>query len=91
MHAAIICRDKPGSSELRKTTREAHLAYVEQSGVVKIGGPFLDPAGAMVGSLLILEVPDLAAAAAWAEADPYAQAGLFEEVSVIEWKQVIGA
>ena len=44
----------------------------------------------MAGSLVILDVPDLAAAHAWAEADPYAKAGLFGSVELVEWKKVIG-
>ena len=27
---------------------------------------------------------------AWAEADPYARAGLFESVTISEWKKVVG-
>ena len=44
----------------------------------------------MTGSLIVLEVPDIAAARAWAEADPYAKAGLFDSVSIREWRKVIG-
>jgi len=57
---------------------------------VELAGPFLDPQGNMTGSLIVLDVPDLAAAEAWAAADPYARAGLFESVAIREWKKVIG-
>jgi uncharacterized protein YciI len=90
MRAALICIDKPGHEDLRKATREAHLAYVRATGVVEVGGPFLDPEGRMTGSLLVLDVPDLSAARAWADADPYALAGLFASVDLREWKKVIG-
>ena len=44
----------------------------------------------MCGSLVILEVEDLAAAEAWAAGDPYANAGLFSSVEIRPWKKVIG-
>jgi uncharacterized protein YciI len=50
----------------------------------------LDGDGNMCGSLLILEVPDMAAAEAWAASDPYSKAGLFESVTLKAWKRVIG-
>jgi uncharacterized protein YciI len=86
---AVICRDKAGALQTRLDTRTAHLAYIEQTGIVRMAGPFLE-AGQMCGSLVILETDSLAAAQAWAAADPYAAAGLFESVSVSEWKKVIG-
>jgi uncharacterized protein YciI len=90
MRAALICLDKPGHEAVRKDTREAHLAYIRATGVVEMAGPFLSPEGAMTGSLIVLDVPDLAAARDWAAADPYALAGLFASVDLREWKKVIG-
>ena len=89
MRVALICIDKAGALQTRLDNRSAHLAHIETSGVVEMAGPFLDN-GAMVGSLIILDVADLAAAQAWADADPYAQAGLFQSVQIREWKKVIG-
>ncbi|MGR3756998.1 MAG: YciI family protein [Tranquillimonas sp.] len=90
MLVALIARDRPGALEIRKSNREAHLAYLEGSGRVKYAGPLLDDDGGMAGSLLVLDVPDMAAARAWAADDPYAKADLFESVTLQEWKQVIG-
>lgn len=87
---AIVCDDKPGALEIRKANRPDHVAYLKSSGVVTQAGPFLDPAGEMVGSLVIIDVPDAAAAKAWADADPYAAAGLFANVSIRPWNRVIG-
>lgn len=87
---AVICTDKPGHLEVRKANREAHLAYLRDTGVVLQAGPFLDAAGAMCGSLLILDVADRAAAQAWAASDPYAKAGLFSDVRIEQWNRVIG-
>jgi uncharacterized protein len=90
MRFALICTDKADHLDLRKANREAHLAHIADSGVVEMAGPFLSPEGQMSGSLVILEVPDRAAAEAWAKADPYAKAGLFAKVRIEEWKKVIG-
>jgi uncharacterized protein YciI len=87
---ALICRDKPGHLETRKANREAHLAYIAETGVVAQAGPFLDEAGEMCGSLVVLDVETLDAAQTWAENDPYAKAGLFENVTIQAWKKVIG-
>lgn len=89
MFYAVICRDKPGHLQTRLDTRAAHLAYIEATGIVKMAGPLIEN-GQMCGSLIVLETDSLGAAEAWAAADPYKAAGLFESVSVIEWKKVIG-
>ncbi len=89
MRFALMTRDKPGALQLRLDTRAAHLDYVAQTGVVEMAGPFLED-GQMCGSLIILDVPDLTAAQHWAANDPYALAGLFETVTLLEWKKVIG-
>lgn len=86
---AVICRDKPDALPVRMENRAAHLAYVEETGAVFIGGPLLE-GGQMAGSMIVLDVADLDAAKAWAAADPYAKAGLFGSVTINEWKKVIG-
>ena len=75
---------------MRKANRDAHLDHIRTSGVVEMAGPFLNEAGEMSGSLVILDVASKAEAEAWAAADPYAKAGLFAKVRIEEWKKVIG-
>lgn len=87
----ISWRDRDGGLPIRMATREAHLAHVAaHPGMVKLGGPFLDAAGDMAGSMLIVEAEDLAAARAFHEADPYKVAGLFETSSVTPWRVTVG-
>jgi len=86
----LTCIDKPGALDQRMAAREAHLAYVRGSGVAKLGGPFLDEAGGMAGSMLIIEADDLAAAKAFSAADPYLTAGVFESVDVRPFKVTLG-
>ena len=89
MLIALIARDKDGALQTRLDNRANHLAYIEETGVVAQAGPLLD-GDAMIGSLIILEVEDMAAAQAWADNDPYAKAGLFQSVDLIAWKKVVG-
>jgi uncharacterized protein YciI len=89
MRFAVICRDKPGHLEVRLQNRAAHLAYIEATGIVEMAGPFVED-GQMCGSLIILETDSLAAAQGWVAGDPYGKAGLFDSVTVTEWKKVIG-
>lgn len=86
----LIAHDKPGALEIRKANREAHLAYLKETDVGTFGGPMLDAEGNMCGSMLVLDVPDMAAAEAWAANDPYAKAGLFASVEIKGFKQVVG-
>jgi uncharacterized protein len=90
MRFALICIDRTNALQTRVENRAAHLAHIEASGVVEQAGPFIDAAGQMCGSLIILGVESRAEADAWAAADPYATAGLFASVMVQEWKRVIG-
>ncbi len=90
MRVALICIDKPGALQIRLDTRAAHLDHIQTTGVVEMAGPFLDAQGQMSGSLIILSVDTLAQAQVWADADPYAKAGLFQSVTLTEWKKVIG-
>ena len=89
----LTCIDKPNALELRMATREAHFAYAHgfPAGVIKLGGPFLDEKGDMAGSLIVLDVADLAAAQAFNRGDPYQKAGLFERVEIRPWKSTFGA
>ena len=90
MLIALIARDKEDALQTRLDNRAAHLAYIEETGVVAQAGPLLSGGGDMAGSLVILDVGSMAEAESWAANDPYAKAGLFESVELIEWKKVIG-
>lgn len=90
MRAALICIDKPNHLQTRIDNRPAHLDHIKSSGIVEMAGPFLNADGDMIGSLVILTVETMDQAHAWAAADPYAKAGLFDSVTIREWKKVVG-
>ncbi|MEM8648531.1 MAG: YciI family protein, partial [Pseudomonadota bacterium] len=85
MLVALIAKDKPGALQTRLDNREAHVAYLKANSCVTQAGPLLDDAGDMCGSLIVLDVEDMAAAEAFVAGDPYGQAGLFASVELIGW------
>ena len=82
----ITAMDKENSLALRMATRAAHFDYARATGAVRLGGPFLNDKGEMMGSLIIIEAADLAAAQQWQANDPYAKAGLFSHAELRPWK-----
>ena len=87
----VTAIDKENSLGLRLATREAHFAYARETGVIKLGGPFLNAKEEMAGSLIVFEAADLAAARAWHANDPYVKAGLFAQSEVRPWKMTFNA
>lgn len=89
MHA-LICTDKADHLEVRLANRDAHVAHLKADPHVAQAGPFVDDAGRMAGSLILFDTDDRAHVERFAEADPYAKAGLFSEVRIKAWNRVIG-
>lgn len=95
---AIIARDVEDSLPLRKQAREAHIGRLEtlrDEGRLVLAGPFpaidvADPGEAgFTGSLIVAEFDSLDAARVWADADPYLEAGAYEDVEVKPFKHVL--
>lgn len=85
----IIAKDHADSTELRANTRPTHLEHLERHDV-RYAGPMLsDDQTQPIGSVVIVDVADLTAARDFAASDPYSVAGLFAEVNVHPFKQVI--
>jgi uncharacterized protein YciI len=86
---AITNIDKPDSAALRAATRETHLGYLDSIvSQLILAGPLLNAENQPIGSLLVVEAESAAAAKAFAEADPYARAGLFESVTIRPYRLV---
>jgi uncharacterized protein YciI len=81
--------DRENSLSLRNETRAAHLEYAKATGAIRLGGPVLDAAGNMAGSMIILELADMEAAKKWAADDPYAKAELFARSEIRAWKATV--
>lgn len=93
MHFIVFAIDKPGHVDLRQASRPDHLEYLgSQKDILVTAGPMQSDDGAsMIGSMLVIDVPDRAAAEAFAKGDPYAKAGLFESTVIKRWKRTIPA
>jgi uncharacterized protein YciI len=91
MHYVLYCLDKSGHSQIRADNRNAHLDYLKTFGsAIFAAGPLLDDAGTgMIGSLLVMDLPDRAAVDRFVAGDPYGKAGLFASVRVSPWRKVI--
>jgi uncharacterized protein YciI len=69
-------RDRPGSARLRDELLEAHWSYMDRFQAAMIArGPTLAGDGAPTGSVHIVDLPDAAAARAFAFDEPNYQAG----------------
>jgi len=95
---SIIGIDNPNSLQARLSVRADHLARLnalQDEGRLIIAGPNPaidneDPGEAgFTGSLIIAEFESLAAAQAWADADPYVESGAYASVSVKPFKKVL--
>ena len=82
----ITAVDNENALPLRVATRPAHFDYAQRTGAVRLGGPFLNDTGEMIGSLIIIEAADRAAAEEWQRNDPYMKAGLFARTELRPWK-----
>lgn len=98
MYYAIISEDVENSLELRKSARPAHLKRLNKladQDRLMLAGPHPaidspDPGAAgFSGSLVVAEFDSLEQAQAWADADPYAAAGVYRSVTVKPFKRVL--
>lgn len=97
MYYAIISQDVESSLEKRMSVRADHIARLEtlrDEGRLLTAGPHPnidseDPGTAgFSGSLIVAEFDSLETAQAWADADPYIAAGVYEKVIVKPYKKV---
>lgn len=95
---AIISQDVADSLARRKSVRDQHIARLDElknQGRLVLAGPHPavdspDPGEAgFTGSLIVAEFESLQAAQAWADADPYIAAGVYERVVVKPFKRVL--
>jgi len=85
-------RDRPGSGALRDELVEQHWSYMDRFAEQMIArGPTLtDDREAATGSVHILDLPDSAAARAFAFDEPNYQAGVYRDVLIRRWRNTLG-
>ena len=93
MLVSIYCKDAPGGAKARESKLKEHLGHIETiEEKIKVAGPVMGAdAEGPVASLLVVEVDSLDEATAMLHADPYYQAGVWQEVNIQEFKGVVGS
>ncbi len=91
MEFFVYHRDRPGSAALRDELAEAHWSYMDGFAQQMIArGPTLtDDRETATGSVHILDLPDAAAARAFAFDEPNYQAGVYRDVLLRRWRNVL--
>lgn len=98
MWYVIYSQDVENSLALRKQTRAAHLERLQllaDQGRLLVAGPCPaidneDPGEAgFTGSVVIAQFDSLETAQQWADIDPYAIAGVYQNVIVKPYKKVL--
>ncbi|MHC3467821.1 YciI family protein [Streptomyces sp. 7R007] len=83
-------RDRPGALALRYELLEAHWSYMDRYADEMIARGPTTADGEPTGSVHILELPDGAAARAFAFDEPGYQAGVYRDVLLRRWRNALG-
>lgn len=84
-------RDRLGSTPLRTQVVEKHWAYMDQFAASMVArGPTFAADGGLTGSVHILDLPDQAAARAFAFDQPGYQVGAYRDVLLRRWRNSLG-
>ena len=84
-------RDRPGSVTLREELLEEHWSYMDryQAGMIARGPTLADDGDTATGSVHIVGLPDPAAARAFAFDEPNYQAGVYRDVLLRRWRNLL--
>ncbi|MFD7105467.1 YciI family protein [Streptomyces celluloflavus] len=85
-------RDRPGSLPLRHELLEEHWSYMDgyEKELIARGPTFADDGETPTGSVHIVDLPDPAAARAFAFDEPNYQAGAYRDVLLRRWRNTLG-
>ena len=85
-------RDRPGSLPLREELGEAHWAYMDryEAELIARGPTFAADGETPTGSVHIVDLPDPTAARAFAFDEPNQQAGVYRDVLLRRWRNLLG-
>lgn len=88
----FYCRDHPGTAALRERLVEAHWSFMDgYAGRMIARGPTLAEDGVTAtGSMHIVDLPDAEAARVFAFEEPNYKAGVYAEVMVRRWQNLLG-
>lgn len=82
-HFAVVAWDTADSAAIRAAVRDAHFTHIEIIiDKIAVAGPLKDADGAIVGSLVVLDVADATEAEAVLRSDPYFKAGVWDRWTI---------
>ena len=84
----ILAYDHEGMESIRESLRDQHRAHLKSMGVKLLGsGALLSNDGKkIIGGMSIIDADDFYEAQEFANADPYAIAGIRKETQIIRWR-----
>jgi uncharacterized protein len=84
-------RDRPGSVTLREELLEQHWSYMDryEAEMIARGPTLADDGDTPTGSVHILDLPDPAAVRAFAFDEPNYQAGVYRDVLLRRWRNLL--
>jgi uncharacterized protein len=85
-------QDRPGSLALRDELQEEHWSYMDryEADLIARGPTLTDDGERPTGSVHIVDRPDPAAARAFAFDEPNYQAGVYRDVLLRRWRNLLG-
>jgi len=85
-------QDRAGSAMLRDDLLENHWSYMDRyaAGMIARGPTLTSEGDSATGSVHILKLPDPAAARAFAFEEPNYQAGVYRDVLLRRWRNMLG-
>ena len=87
----VYCRDRPGSAALRERLGERHQTYMDGyvERMVARGPTLTEDRETATGSMHIVDLPDVEAARAFAFEEPNYRAGVYRDVMVRRWRNLL--
>jgi uncharacterized protein YciI len=88
MQAMFHALDQPHSGALRREFQAAHEAYLtEHAGMIMARGPLVTDNGEKpLGSVILMDVPDMDTARTFVEKEPFYSNGVYQESHVHRWR-----
>jgi len=85
----VYQEDRDDGEAIRAATRDSHLAYLARhEDILVLGGALLaDDSDKRLGSCLIINVADRAAAEKFSRNEPFRKAGLFKSVKITRMRR----
>lgn len=92
MEYFIYCRDNPGTLEMRQQLGEAHWSFMDSyaDGMIARRPTLAEDGDTATGSMHIVDLLDARSAYRFAYEEPNYKAGVYQDVLVRRWQNVLG-